>query len=235
MQKFRQSASRMQQTLLPRSVEEFVPVEDLVRYVDSLVDELDLTSIEERYSASGRPAFSPKTMVKLLVYGKVRGIRSSRKLSGACRENLKFIYITSGEQPDFRTISLFRKRFCKELADILRQTIVIGLESGVIDLKHVAVDGTLVRSFAGENSYKTPEQISKELEVLERSIEQDIERDESSEDDDDDPGSSLPKQLRDPSKLKAKLREALKKHQSYKDKPKKEQPKKVYKTDPDRR
>ncbi len=54
MQKFRKPASRMQQTLLPRSVEEFVSVEDLVRYVDSLVEELDLSAIEERYSASGR-------------------------------------------------------------------------------------------------------------------------------------------------------------------------------------
>jgi transposase len=230
MKKFREAASRKQQTLLPRSVEEYVPVEDLVRYIDSLVDELDLTEIEGKYSVLGRPAFSPRVMVKLLVYGKIRGLRSSRELSQACRENLKFIYITSGEQPDYRTISLFRQRFCKELAGILRQTIVIGLNAGVIDLKHVAIDGSLVRSFAGENSFKTPEQISKELEFLERSIKQD---DEPSEEDDDDSGGGLPKQLQDSEKLKAKLKEALKKYKSYEGKPKRERPKKVSITDPD--
>ncbi len=221
MQKFREPANRNQQTLLPRSVEEFVPVGDLARYVDSLVDELNLSAIEQYYSTEGRPGFSPKVMVKLLVYGKIRGIRSSRKLSQACRENLKFIYITSGEQPDFRTVSLFRQRFCKELADILRQTIVVGLETGVIDLEHVAVDGTLVKSFAGDNSYKTPQQIAKELELLQRSIEKDIEKDDLDENHDD--GESLPNDLRDPKKLKEKLQKALAKHQEYRSKPIKEQ------------
>ena len=89
-------------------------------YVDNLVRELDLGAIEAEYSSEGRRGFSPEVMVNLLVYGKMRGIRSSRKLSEACRENLKFIYITSGEQPDFRTINRFRKRFCKELAEILQ-------------------------------------------------------------------------------------------------------------------
>lgn len=86
-------------------------------------------------------------MVKLLVYGKIRGIRSSRKLAQAIRENLKFIYITSGEQPDFRTISLYRKKYSKELAGILHQTITVGLETGIIDLEHVAVDDTLIFCF----------------------------------------------------------------------------------------
>jgi len=200
MRKFREPISRLQQSLLPRSVEEFVLSDDLARYVDSLVEELDLSDIEECYSELGRHGFSPQVMVKLLVYGKMRGIRSSRSLAKACEENLKFMYVTSGEKPDFRTISLFRKRFCRELADILRQTIVIGLESGVIDLKHVAIDGSLIKSFAGDNSYKTPGTIEKELELLEHLIEQDIECDDSSDDDDDDTSGSLPKSLQDPEK-----------------------------------
>jgi len=233
MRKFRESADRRQQSLLPRSVDEFVPPDDVARYIDSLVEELDLSGIDKCYSEIGRRGFSPQVMVKLLVYGKIRGIRSSRSLSRACEENLKFIYITSGEKPDFRTISLFRQRFCKELADILRQTIVIGLESGVIDLEHVAIDGSLIKSFAGDKSYKTPETIVKELE-LEHLIEQDIKSDESSDDDDDEGTSgSLPKELLDPEKRKAKLRKALEKYNEYKVQRKTDCPKKVSITDPD--
>ena len=233
MKKFREPESRSQQTLLPRSVEEFVPDDDIARYVYSLVDELDLSAIERCYSSEGRRGFSPQVMVKLMVYGKMRGTRSSRQLARACRENLKFIYITSGEQPDFRTISLFRKKFCKELAGILRQTITIGLESGVIDLEHVAVDGTLVKSFAGDNSYKTPEQIEKEIELLERSLADDIKKDESSDDDDDNIDGALSKEYQDPLKLKAKLKEALGKHRTHDEQPRRDRPKKVSLTDPD--
>jgi transposase len=234
MRKFRVPSDRRQQSLLPRSIEEFVPEDDLARYVDSLVEELDLSGIEEWYSEIGRKGFSPEVMVKLLVYGQIRGIRSSRSLSRACEENIKFMYVTSGEKPDFRTISLFRKRFCKELADILRQTIVIGLESEVIDLKHVAIDGSLIKSFAGDNSYKTPEKIAKELEALERLIEQDIERDDCSDDDENDGISgSLPKAWQNPEQRKAKLQKALEKHQEYKLERKIYAPKQVSITDPD--
>jgi transposase len=217
-------------------VEEFVPEDDPVRYIDSLIDELDLSKIAAQYCAAGRPAFSPQVMVKLLVFGKIRGVRSSRELARACRENLKFIFLLSGEQPDFRTISLFRQRHCKELAEILQQTIVIGLESGVIDLEHVAVDGTFLKSFAGKNSYQTPEQIAKEVEILETSLRQDVEQDESAnEDDDDNPNGMLPKRLKDPGKLKSKLRKALDKYEEFKDRPKRDWPKKVSVTDPDSR
>ena len=91
MNKFRTPGSRHQVSLLPRSVEEYVGSADVARYIDAFVDELDLSAIAAAYSEEGRPGFSPKVMVKILVYGKLRGIRSSRALATAVSENLKFI------------------------------------------------------------------------------------------------------------------------------------------------
>ena len=233
MRKFREPISRLQQTLLPRSVEEFVSEDDSVRYVDSLVDELDLSKIETKYSNIGRPGFNPYTIVKILIYGKIRGIRASRELSQACKENLKFIFLSNGEKPDFRTISLFRKRFSKELSGILRQTIVIGLETGAISLEHVAIDGSLVRSFAGINSYKTPEKICEELSKLEQLIEEDIKIDELEKD--SCILKKLPKSLNGLEERKKRLREALKKQDSFDSLRKKDRPKKISITDPDSR
>ncbi len=157
MGKFRETVSRHQGSLFPLSVEEYVPRDDGVRYIDSVVDELELREIEERYSSQGRPAYQPRMLVKLLVYGTIRGIRSNRELSRATKENIRFIFLVNNEKPDFRTISRFRKEFAQELSEILKQTVRIGLKEELIALDNIAIDGTKLRAFASKKSFKTPE------------------------------------------------------------------------------
>jgi transposase len=211
MEKFRTPADRDQIMLLPRSIDEYVGAEDTVRYVDAFVDELDLSAMEDAYSELGRPGFSPGVMVKILLYGKMRGMRSSRELARAVRENVRFMFIASGEQPDFRTISLFRKRFCRELSGLLRQTIDVGLREGLINLEHVTVDGTVIRAYAGRRSFRRAEQLRALEAALERSFEKDIEMDEREDEErgDDDGEGMLPTDLRDRERLRAKVKAAL--------------------------
>lgn len=227
MQKFRVPASRNQVSLLPKSVDEYVGERDPVRFVDSLVEEFDIREIENAYSHLGRPGYSPRVLIKILLYGKIRGIRSSRELSRGCKENLRFIFLAQEEKPDFRTISDFRKRFLPQLAELLKQTVEIGLEEGLISLEHVAIDGTKVRANAGANSFKTPEKLKSLLEELEQSFREDVAKDEAAEvgegsDNEDDP--KLPEEFADKKKLAERLKTLLK---QAKDK------KRISGTDPD--
>ena len=132
MRYFRLGQSRDQLSLLPPSLEEYVPRDDSVRFVDALVEEFDLREIESKYSSLGRPGYSPRMLVNLLLYGKIRGIRASRELARACKENVRFMYLVQNEQPDFRTISDFRKNHIEALGGLLRQTVSIGLTEGVM-------------------------------------------------------------------------------------------------------
>ncbi len=233
MKKFKEAESRTQQTFLPRSVDEYVDEGDMVRYVDMLVDEFDLSAIEEAYSHMGRPGFRPDILVKLLMYGKIRGLRSSRELSRAAQENMRFIYLCQGEAPDFRTISLFRKRFHKELAELLAQTVSVGMNEGYISLEHVSVDGTKIGSFAGRNSYKDPAKIETLLKALDKSFCEDIKRDEEEDKDlgDDDYDNTLPEEVQDRHALRKKLRAALDEYRSIKG----AKPKRISLTDPESR
>ena len=237
MRKFRELSSRHQITLLPPSVDEFVSQEDIVRYVDAVVDEFDFGAIESQFSAFGRPAYSPRVLVKILLYGKMRGLRSSRELAQACRENLRFIFLASGERPDFRTISDFRRRFHKELSGLLLQTIEIGLREEIIELRHVAIDGTRIGASAGRKSFRRPAELRAQLKELERelgdSFEKDIEvdRKEDAEFGDDDGSGDLPKEFKDKELLRSKIRAALKHSEGIKG----EQPKRVSITDPESR
>ena len=208
MRKFRECESRDQISLFPRSLEEYVNEEDSVRYIDTLVNEFDLSTIESKYSYNGRPAYSPKVLVKLLVYGKIRGMSSSRELAIACKENVRFMYLVQNEQPDFRTISMFRKEHLSELGELLKQTVRVGIDSGIIKLEHVSVDGSKIRANASAKSFRDKEKLEELLEKLELSLSKDVEA-EFEDDGDDDGEPKLPKSLRGKEALKKRLKEAL--------------------------
>ena len=118
MKAFRTGDNKWQLSLLPPSIEDYVGAGDLVRYVDGFVEALDLRRIEDKFSRLGRPAYSPKLLVKVILYGKMRGIRTGRELGRACGENLRFMFLARNERPDFRTINDFRKNNAEELAEL---------------------------------------------------------------------------------------------------------------------
>ena len=212
MGRFRQPPDRTQMTFLPQSVDQYVKSDDDVRFVDSFVDTLNLSAIEAKFSDLGRPAYAPRTLVKLLVYGRLRGIRTGRGLAEAAEENMRFYWLLGGEQPDFRTICDFRKRFAPQLGDLLKQTIELAVREGVIRLERVAIDGTIVRASAGSRSFHGRESLEKKLARLELSFQPDVAADEAevqSPNEDDDTDHRLPEHLRAPEERKRRIRAAL--------------------------
>ena len=235
MRKFREPASRKQISLLPASIEDYVNKEDGVRYIDEVIDRLDLSEIEKAYSEKGRPGYSPRVLVKIIAYGKLRGIRSGRDLSTATKENLKFIFLANNETPDFRTINLFRKRFAKGLAGILQQTVKIGISEGVITLEHVCIDGTKIGASAGRNTFKTKQKLEEDLKrYFEKSIEEDIKAEEEEDEKlgDDDGEFVIPKELQDKEYRRERIEKAI---EQFEKKEKGRTVSKVSTTDPESR
>ena len=56
---------------------------------------------------TGRPAYDPRDLLKLYIYGYLNRIRSSRKLMTECRRNVELFYLLNMLRPDFRTIADF--------------------------------------------------------------------------------------------------------------------------------
>jgi transposase len=226
MRKFREGVNREQLTFLPRSVDEYVPADDGVRFIDGVIEALNLASIEGGYKRVGAPPFSPRILVKVILYGKMRGIRSCRELSRACRENVKFMFLARGEQPDFRTINLFRRRFAVELGKLLGETVRLAHDEGMVSLEHVAIDGTKIKGYASKKSFVEPKELD---EAYRREFLRDCEE-ETEEDDDDEP--KLPPALRDRTKLKERIHKAIE-HLAQLETEGKKQPKQVSLTDPE--
>src|SRR5215470_1776500 len=89
-----------QMLLMPPSLADWVPEDHLARFVRDVVDTLDLTAIEAAYAT---------------------GTYSSRKMARRLVEDVAMRFLAAGNQPDFRTLSDFRKRHSAALASLFTQ------------------------------------------------------------------------------------------------------------------
>jgi len=138
--------------LMPPSFEEKIAHDHLARYISQVVDELDTTEIERRYSEIGCPAYHPKMLLKLLVYGYSMGIRSSRRIQRASQEDVVFMWLAGRQEPDFRTISDFRKDRLVDIKQIFRQVLELCYELGMVRCGKISIDGTKIE--ASSSRYK---------------------------------------------------------------------------------
>jgi transposase len=205
-----------QPMLLPPSVLDFVPEDHLAHFIRTLtMEQLDLQEILECYQEErGQPPFNPVMMTALLLYGYCQGIYASRRLERACGERVDFMAVTGMQTPDFRTISLFRKRHLKALKNLFGQVLDLCRFSGLVKLGHVALDGTKMRANASKHkamSYGRMKQVEPDLaaEVDRWFAEAEaIDAREDAEYGPDRRGDELPDWVKDKQKRLEKIREA---------------------------
>src|ERR1700674_2961964 len=113
--------------LLPPSIQDLVPSGHVAHFVrDTVRTGLDLSAIMDSYDEErGYPPYHPGMMAALLLYAYSQGIYSSRRIARACEEQLDFQAVTALNQPDFRTISEFRRRHLTALAGLFVQVLAL--------------------------------------------------------------------------------------------------------------
>jgi transposase len=132
--------------LLPPSLRDFVEESHPAHVINDLVDLLDLSALEAYYGNLGQPAYHPRLMLKVILYGFTVGTFSSRKLQRACQENLAFKYLAGMETPAFRTFIEFRQRHRDDMKEVFLQTAKLARELGLARLGAVALDGSKVEA-----------------------------------------------------------------------------------------
>jgi uncharacterized protein YabE (DUF348 family)/transposase len=137
-----------QGSLSPPSLDDWLPAERLAWFIAVLVDEhLDLVRIRAAYTEGrGAPPCDPRLMVRILLYGYIIGVRSSRLIEGKCVDDVCFRWLAAGAAPDYREIARFRRRHLAAVGQLLVQALALSQAAGVIRLGRVASDGTRVRA-----------------------------------------------------------------------------------------
>jgi transposase len=161
--------------LLPPSLREWLPENHVAYFVSDLVDSLDLSAMDAVYGNEkrGQPPYDPLMMTKLLIYSYCVGVFSSRRIQLRLAEDIAFRVLAAGNEPNFRTISDFRKIHRKALERLFEQVLQIALEAGAMKVGRVALDGTKVKANASKHkamSYGRMQEKEKELRAEVKSL-----------------------------------------------------------------
>ena len=205
-----------QDLLLPPSLREWLPDDHLVYFVSDVVDQLNLSAIESVYEEDdrGQPPYHPRMMTKILLYGYCVGVFSSRKIQKHLVEDVAFRVLAAGNQPDFRTISDFRKLHLKALEELFQQMLRLTLETGTMKLGRVALDGSKFKANASKHkamSYGRMDETEKRLREEVRKLLGQAEAADKEEDQRygrDRRGDELPEELQRRETRIARIREA---------------------------
>jgi transposase len=205
-----------QDLLLPPSLRDWLPESHLAYFVSDVIDQLDLNTIEGYYEQEerGYPPYHPRMMTKILVYGYCVGVFSSRKLEKRLQEDVGFRVLAAGNEPDFRTISDFRKIHLAALEGMFQQVLRMALQLGAMKLGRVAIDGSKMRANASKHkamSYRRMKEDEKRLrEEVRRLLEQAeaIDAAEDAEYGPDRRGDELPAELGRREERLRRIREA---------------------------
>jgi transposase len=163
-----------QDLLLPPSLRDWLPEGHLAYFVSDVVDQLDLSAIEGYYEQEerGYPPYHPGMMVKVLVYGYCVGVFSSRKLQKHLQEDVGFRVLAAGNQPDFRTLSDFRKLHLEALQGLFEQVLQMALELGAVKLGRVAIDGSKVKGNASKHKAMSYGRMKEDEKRLKQEVQQ---------------------------------------------------------------
>lgn len=207
------SLNRGQTWLLPPTLDELIPNDHPARFVAAFVDSIDNNmwlemGIELDGEPLGAPAYHPRGLLSVWLYGFMTGTRSSRKLEAACRDQIPYLWLTGWQHPDHNTLWRFYREHRNSMRRLFRHTVRTAVNMGLVDLALQAIDGTKIEANASRHRTYDRAELQRLLEKTEATI-KDLE--EQNETGNDPPPAYLPKELAQAQRLRAEVKAAMEK------------------------
>ncbi|MCZ8103411.1 MAG: transposase, partial [Burkholderiales bacterium] len=159
-----EGADRMQESLLPESLDDYVAADDPVRVIDAYVDTLDLHALgfdKAQPEQTGRKPYNPADLLKLYVYGYLYRVSSSRRLERECARNTEVMWLLWRLRPDFKTIADFRRDNAVALRAACAAFVQFCRRGGLLGGKRVGVDGSRSKAAALERLKRRDERLER--------------------------------------------------------------------------
>lgn len=165
-------ANSYQLQLIPSDPGHWLPTDHQVRFFDEMVEqELDISRFIGNPGKDGRPSYDPVMLLKIVLYGYMVGIHSSRELAKACVERIDFRFLTGGLTPSFSTITKFRADHVDALAALFSQSVLMAVKDDLVHMQDVAFDGTKILANASKHKAMSHGRMCETVQTLHAEIE----------------------------------------------------------------
>ena len=164
--------------MFPPSLTDFLGPEDEVHIFAEVTAHLDVSHLNSDFSGMGQHPYHPLMLLRLLMWGMANRIFSTRQIEVLTHRDVSYIYLAGGQRPDFRSLARFRRRNAPEIEKLFKQTVILCVRLGMVNLAHIALDGTKFKANTSKHkamSYgrmkQAEERLKKEIEDLMRQAE----------------------------------------------------------------
>jgi transposase len=155
-------------------VEKLVAEDHLVRAIWELVNSLDLSGFFSKIKAvdggAGRPAWDPRVLISLWVYGYSDMVNSGREIARLCEYHPAYQWLTGLGEINYHTICDFRVDHKEEMDKLFTELLGVLMTEGLITLDRITQDGTKIKAYASAKSFKREEKLRECLQLAEEHI-----------------------------------------------------------------
>jgi transposase len=142
-----------QSVLIPISLEEQLVPGTLEFAIHTLVESrMDMSVFDANYQndETGRSAYDPKILLKIVLLAYSRGLTSSRWIERACCENVVFMALSCNQRPDHSTIASFVSSMKDQIKPLFRDILLVCEQEGLLGGTFFAIDGCKLSSNASK-------------------------------------------------------------------------------------
>ena len=179
-----------QKVLIPVSLEEQLVPGSLEFAIHTLIEtRMDMSVFKGNYKndETGRSAYDPKILLKVVLLGYARGLISSRQIERACCENVTFMALSGNQRPDHSTIATFVSSMKDQILPLFCDILLVCEQENLLGGTFFALDGVKLPANASKESSGTLSELTKKKDKIQQKVKGLLkDQIEADKDDDDD-------------------------------------------------
>jgi transposase/TusA-related sulfurtransferase len=143
---------------------------------DLIGSKIEVSMFDRNYKndRTGATAIPPAALIKLIIYGYIKGLNSSREIWWLARTNITAKALTGDMAVHFTTIADFIRNNGEKFQEVFAKVLAYCVELGLVGGETLAVDGLRLPSNASIEMSGTEEELGKKLELYRRMAEKHI-------------------------------------------------------------
>lgn len=162
---------QQQGMLIPLDLNDMIAADHPVRVVNAVLDKVDIREIIKQFRPGGTSSYHPRMLLKIMVFGYINNIYSSRKIEEAVKSNIHFMWLAGMRKPDHNTINRFRgQRLQHTLRPIFDQVVLMLCEEGLLNIRDLYTDGTKIEANANRYTFVWGKAIKTSRERINRQL-----------------------------------------------------------------